>query len=94
MTILLIDGTQVDLKPLKGNMPKTFQESVTQLTRPYYPLEKVEYDKVFANGANYFMLNQEVVTFGNADNGWALMPLQCKYAKRILNKNLSTGDSK
>jgi len=87
MKIITLDEKTLELIPLRGKMSSTFEENVRQLQRPYIPISQEVYDQVFADGANYFKLEDSVVTFGNADGGFALMPLQWKYAKKILEKN-------
>ncbi|WP_255469883.1 hypothetical protein [Poseidonibacter ostreae] len=39
---------------------------------------------MFSVGCDFFKYEDKVVTFGNADGGYALMPLQEKFAKEIL----------
>ena len=82
-----IENGEIFLTPLTGKVPSDFCEAVSRLTRPYIPITKEEYKKVFDKGNDYFQYKNEVVTFGNADGGFALMPLQSKYAEQILAKN-------
>lgn len=82
-----INDGDILLTPLKGKVPNDFCEAVRRLQRPYIAITKDEYDKVFNKGNDYFKYGNQVVTFGNADLGWALMPLQYKFAERILLKN-------
>lgn len=82
-----IEDGNIFLTPLKGKVPSDFCEAVRTLQRPYIPISKNEYEKVFADGSDYFKYKNKVVTFGNADSGYALMPLQAEYADKILAKN-------
>ena len=82
----LEDGN-IFLTPLIGKLPSDFCEAVRTLTRPYIPINKDEFDKVFNVGNDYFKFKKQVVTFGTADGGYALMPLQVEYAKDILIDN-------
>lgn len=85
--VTTINDGDIFLTPLKGKIPNDFCEAVRTLQRPYIPICKDEYDKVFNKGNDYFKYKNLVVTFGNADLGWALMPLQDEYAQKILLKN-------
>ena len=71
------------LKPLKGYLPNDFHESVRMLTRPYIPISESMYNKIYAVGNDFFQYGEQIVTFGTADRGFALMPLQMKYATII-----------
>lgn len=82
-----INDGDIFLTPLKGKVPSDFCAAVRTLTRPYIAITKDEYDKVFSKGNDYFKYKNQVVTFGNADSGWALMPLQDEFAQKILSKN-------
>lgn len=70
-------------KPLKGSCSE-FHEEVRKLQRPYIPITKEQYEALVSLPNDYYMFGDEVVTFGNADGGYALMPLQAKYATAIL----------
>jgi hypothetical protein len=87
MRITTIEDGIINLKPLKGRVPSDFCEAVATLTRPYIAISKEVYEKVFNEGSDYFKYKEKVVTFGTADGGYALMPLQSKYANKILDKN-------
>lgn len=71
------------LQPLKGSCSE-FHEEVRKLQRPYIPITKEQYEALVSLPSDYYMFGDEVVTFGNADGGYALMPLQAKYATAIL----------
>lgn len=86
--VITINDGDIFLTPLKGKNPSDFCEAVRRLQRPYIPITKEEYEKVFNKGNDYFKYKEDVVTFGNADSGWALMPLRSEYAQKILSKNL------
>ncbi|AHJ13059.1 hypothetical protein [Sulfurospirillum multivorans] len=61
-----------------------FHTEVKKLQRPYVPITKEQYDALFAVPNDYYKFGNDVVTFGGADGGYALMPLQSIYAKAIL----------
>ena len=72
------------LKPLTGTV-KPFHEQVKELKRPYQPITEEQYETLLAGCSDYYETEQgEVVTFGNADGGYALMPLNDKAAQEIL----------
>jgi len=76
------------LKPLVGDMPDSFSDCVSMVTRPYIEIDEKS-NSVLVNGEYdfYLMEDNSVVTFGNADNGYALMPLMEEYANEILKEN-------
>lgn len=87
INIETLKNVSISLNPLKGRLPKDFCKAIATLQRPYIPINKEEYKKVFAVGNDYFKYENQVVTFGQADGGYALMPLQYEYADKILLKN-------
>jgi hypothetical protein len=61
------------------NFSGDFKEMVSRLERPYYRLSEQDYEAVkAASGSSDVLLfdGKTQVTFGTADNGWALMPLE------------------
>lgn len=82
-----INDGDIFLTPLKGKVPSDFCAAVATLQRPYIAISEDEYKKVFDVGNDYFKYADKVVTFGNADGGYALMPLQYEYAEKILARN-------
>ena len=71
------------LQPLNGRCAD-FHTEVRKLQRPYIPITKEQYDALIAVPNDYYKFGNDVVTFGGADGGYALMPLQAKYATAIL----------
>lgn len=66
--------TPLDGKRLGGD----YKDAVRQLHRPYYRLSEADYEAVFALSGNSDVLlfdGETQVTFGTADDGFALMPL-------------------
>ena len=70
-------------QPLNGRCAD-FHTEVRKLQRPYIPITKEQYDALIAVPNDYYKFGNDVVTFGGADGGYALMPLQAKYATAIL----------
>lgn len=71
------------LQPLNGRCAD-FHTEVRKLQRPYTPITKEQYDALYVVPNDYYMFGNDVVTFGVADDGYALMPLKYEYAKAIL----------
>ncbi|MCU7556087.1 hypothetical protein OCL06_15960 [Alteromonas sp. ASW11-19] len=72
------------LTPLKGEC-KPFSDQVRELTRPYLSISKQHYNQLEQAQADFYQTpGGRVVTFGEADGGYALMPLQEEAAKDIL----------
>lgn len=72
------------LQPLKGSCQGFFHE-VKKVTRPYIPITEEQHKTLESGQADYYQMpDGSVVTFGNADGGWALMPLQPEFARTIL----------
>lgn len=83
----LIKINKRTLLPLKGEV-SGFHNEVKKLTRPYIVINASDHKKLEDGSSDYYLLKSgQVVTFGNADGGYALMPLQQKYASDVLNKN-------
>lgn len=63
-------------------LPSDFNQAVRMLYRPYTPISEADYQQIMkqadAAGTDVFLMGDEAlqVTFGNADSGYALMPLQ------------------
>lgn len=72
------------LTPLQGEC-EPFHKEVQKLQRPYLPIKKADYETLARDSRGEYYLTQDgqVVTFGNADQGFALMPLQTEYANNI-----------
>lgn len=74
------------LKPLKGTCDDFYQE-VSKLQYPYIPISAASYRCLLDAPADYYLMpgkKGKVVTFGNADGGFTLMPLNPEAAARIL----------
>lgn len=74
------------------SLPKDFNKAVSWLTRPYIPLTQKEYDylmkKTQESNSDFVKDKDEVIyTFGNADGGFALMPIQREYYSKICKEN-------
>ena len=69
-----------DFKVLPGSLPPTFKEAVKMLTRPYEAIPEKTYNKLLArleeSKSDFFLYKGKVVTIGNADGGFAIMPLR------------------
>ena len=84
LNIILEEIDTSDLFPLEGKLPSNFNEAVAVLERPYVAINREQYEEVFEVGCDFFKYQDKVVTFGNADGGFALMPLKEDFAKQIL----------
>lgn len=74
------------LKPLKG-VCSGFHTEVQKIARPYLEISEEQYKQLESGNADYYQLpDGRVVTFGNADGGWALMPLKKEFSDKILSK--------
>ena len=70
------------------SLPKDFNKAVGMLTRPYKALSEKEYNYLInvTKKANTDFVkddNGEIYTFGVADDGFALMPIQKVYFRRL-----------
>lgn len=81
------DDGLVELMPLAGKSD-CFDTEVRKLQRPYIVIQQDDYEKILSLQWDYFKYKDKVVTFGTADGGYALMPLQEKYAQKIIDKTL------
>ena len=78
----------IEVTPLKGkHLPKKFREAVDLLTRPYILITEDEYNGIYKitsrPATDIVMLRGEMYTFGGADCGYALMPLNDEGKKYI-----------
>lgn len=92
LSISVDEGNSIafkEIKSLKGTGPENFADFVAMLERPYFPISKDELDKAMelSKEQDFILYDNRVMTFGAADNGYALMPLQDKYAAKILKDN-------
>lgn len=74
------------VKPLNEKLYDTFELAVKQLTRPYLAISQEDYDKVFAvtkNHGDIVLYDGIKMTFGNADGGFALMPLSNEFQDEV-----------
>jgi len=64
-------------------LPNNFHDAVKMLNRPYEVISKKVYEyllrKLKKTGYDCFMYKGQIVTIGNADGGYAIMPLNKKY---------------
>ena len=65
---------------LSGVLPKSFSKAVDMLKRPYIVITEDEYTSLIELTSkdvltDFVMYDGIKCTFGNADNGYALMPL-------------------
>lgn len=75
------------IKGLAGNV-SGFHEEVKKLQRPYVKISESEYEKLKADSFDYYLTDDgQIVTFGNADGGYALMPLNPTAANEIRKAN-------
>lgn len=77
----------MELIPLAGKCD-CFDVEVRKLQRPYIVIQQDDYEKILSLQWDYFKYKDKVVTFGTADGGYALMPLQEEYAQKIIDKTL------
>lgn len=72
------------LRPMKGKC-KTFHEQVKELTSPYIKISDSQFNDLLKGEADFYLTDGgKVVTFGGANEGYALMPLQDKFASKML----------
>ena len=61
---------------IPGTLPSDFALAVSLLKRPYYKISKKIFDTIIKNTKSDFIMYKGLkVTFGSADQGYALMPL-------------------
>lgn len=83
------------LEPLKGDCQE-FHQEVKNLERPYVSLHALQYQRLLKTDADFLKVVKSdkkdtleegrVVTYGTADNGYALMPISAERAREILEK--------
>lgn len=72
------------MTPLQGTA-KPFHEQVRELERPYIKISEAEWEELLEGPSDFYRLaDGRVVTFGNADGGYALMPLNAQAAAALL----------
>jgi hypothetical protein len=78
------------MKVFPGKLPSNFVEAVRMLTRPYEPISKKRYDDLYEqlgkSDCDFFLHKGKIVTIGNADDGFAIMPLSNKWQAKLLGK--------
>ena len=68
-----------------GTLPKDFTKAVATLYRPYIEITEDEFDRIkeFTSSTDnkeqtdFVIYDNQKCTFGNADDGFALMPTTC-----------------
>lgn len=80
------------LKPLTGSVEK-FGISFVHLVRPYIPISNESYQKLLGVESTDLFLTPSgvVVTYGDADNGYALMPINEETANLVLKHHMEAG---
>lgn len=74
------------LQPLNGRVQE-FHTEVRKLSRPYVQISSEDWQRLMAGPADYYLMDRnQVVTFGSADGGYALMPLMPQHARLILKR--------
>lgn len=74
------------LTPLKGQV-KNYCEQIAELTRPYVKITDEQYVELKGQPAEFYINKAGMVfTFGTADGGYALMPINEAAAKKIINE--------
>lgn len=77
------------LKSLHINSENDFLTEVSKLSKPYIPISSKEYQILLDGDSDYYLLEDgQVVTFGPADGGLALMPLNKEAADTIMRNAL------
>lgn len=73
-----IDVNKVEFME-KNYLPRLFRDAVRLLRRPYLPISVKEYEILLECarqvGSDIFVWENEKYTFGEADNGFYIMPL-------------------
>ena len=72
-----------DIRPIRPNgkskLPPDFKKVVSLLRRPYTRITKAEYDIIMRLTSNpltdFIMFDGKLCTFGDADGGYAIMPI-------------------
>jgi len=81
-----------NLHPLAGSVSE-YGIGVEHLVRPYIPISEDSFNDHLKDGESdlYLTLSGVVVTYGTADVGLALMPLNSEMAKHVLDKHQESG---
>lgn len=82
----------INLKKFAGLLPQNFQQAVQCLRRPYIPISEDDYNHCLAvlnrpPVSDLFLMNDVIVTVGNADGGYAIMPLSPEEQARYIQAN-------
>jgi hypothetical protein len=78
-----IAGLQRALKPLEGfRLPSDYSAAVRLVERPVIPITEAQYNALYTRSlrdeCEVYVFRGGWVTFGTADGGYALWPLQAK----------------
>ena len=79
-----------DFWPVAAVLPNDFKSAVASLRRPYVPISEADYGRMLARlkelNADFFwwVPEQKLVTIGEADGGYAIMPISTREIQRIL----------
>lgn len=74
------------LTPIKGEC-SDFNSQVRDLQRPYLKISEEQYNLLYKESADFYKTSGgKIVTFGSADQGYALMPLNEDASKKILDQ--------
>lgn len=81
-----------NLHPLSGSVSE-YGIGVVHLERPYIPISEESFNDYLKDGESdlYLTLSGVVVTYGTADMGLALMPLNKEMVKFVLDKHQESG---
>lgn len=70
----------LDYSVSEGHLPKDFTKAVDMLERPYLPISKELYEDIKEAtkkaDTDFIICEGAKCTFGNADDGYAIMPLK------------------
>lgn len=61
------------ITPYLMQLPQWF--GLNDVRRPYVPISGADYQRLMAEQYDVYEMGTELVTLGNADNGYALMPI-------------------
>ena len=92
-----------EVLPLAGRFGRnvSFADLVRRLQRPYTKITDREYDLIMeetkkglsGKATDYVLFEGDVCTFGQADDGYALMPLKRGYSRKIKHKGYELLDT-
>lgn len=82
---LAAKGFDIDLlTPIEG-LGKNSLVDISRLCRPYQSITESQHAELFESGHTYFKLPTGVmVTYGESDQGYSLMPVNDEYAEKLL----------